>query len=117
MDRLGRSLQHLLETLGELNACGCDLYLQKQGLDTSTPSGKAMFQMLGVFAEFEREMIRERVTAGMARARAQGKRIGRPTVDESIERRILAARRKGLGMISIARSVGCGVSTVQRVIG
>src|SRR5271167_4683239 len=68
VDRLGRSLQDLVGFLGELNAAGCDLYLEKQAVDTSTPAGKAMFGMLGVFSEFERSMIVERVRAGMARA-------------------------------------------------
>ena len=66
VDRLGRSLTDLLDLLKELHAKDVDLYLHQQGLDTSTPAGRAMFQMLGVFAEFERSMIRERVKAGMA---------------------------------------------------
>ena len=69
VDRLGRSLQDLVGFLSELQALGCDLYLHRQALDTSTPSGRAMFQMCGVFAEFERGMIRERVNAGLARGR------------------------------------------------
>src|SRR4051812_39590939 len=72
VDRLGRSLLDLLGFLGELHAKKVDLYLHQQGLDTSTPGGRAMFQMLGVFAEFERSMIRERVLAGLARARHSG---------------------------------------------
>ena len=69
VDRLGRSLQDLLALLGELHALGIDLYLHQQGVDTTTPAGKAMFQMMGVFAEFERAIIRERVKAGLARAK------------------------------------------------
>ena len=69
VDRLGRSLQDLVGFLGEVHGAGVDLYLDRQGLDTSTPAGKAMFQMLGVFAEFERSMIVQRVRAGMAKAR------------------------------------------------
>jgi DNA invertase Pin-like site-specific DNA recombinase len=84
VDRLGRSLQDLVSFLGEVHGAGVDLYLDRQGLDTSTPAGKAMFQMLGVFAEFERAMIVQRVRAGIAKARAQGTRsgkaIGRPKV-------------------------------------
>ena len=76
VDRLGRSLQDLLGTLGELHAKGVGLYLHQQGLDTSTPAGKAMFQMMGVFAEFERAMIRERVMAGLKRAKANGTTSG-----------------------------------------
>jgi DNA invertase Pin-like site-specific DNA recombinase len=78
VDRLGRSLQDLIGFLSELHALGVDLMLHQQGLDTTTPAGKAMFQMMGVFAEFERAMIRERVKAGLERARAQGKTLGRP---------------------------------------
>jgi len=69
VDRLGRSLQDLVGFLSELHALGIDLFLHQQGLDTTTPAGKAMFQMMGVFAEFERSMIQERVRAGLARAR------------------------------------------------
>jgi DNA invertase Pin-like site-specific DNA recombinase len=78
VDRLGRSLTDLLELLRELHSKGVDLFLHQQGLDTSTPSGRAMFQMMGVFAEFERAMIRERVMSGQPRARGQGTRLGRP---------------------------------------
>src|SRR5215469_12936136 len=75
VDRLGRSLQHLVITLADLQAAGIDLYLRQQAVDTTTPSGRALFQMLGVFAEFERGMIRERVKAGVDRAKAAGKRL------------------------------------------
>jgi hypothetical protein len=78
VDRLGRSLQDLVGFLSELHALKIDLFLRQQGLDTTTPAGKAMFQMMGVFAEFERAMIQERVRAGLARARSEGKRLGRP---------------------------------------
>jgi len=78
VDRLGRSLQDLVGFLSELHALKIDLFLRQQGLDTTTPAGKAMFQMMGVFAEFERAMIAERVRAGLARARSEGKRLGRP---------------------------------------
>jgi DNA invertase Pin-like site-specific DNA recombinase len=77
VDRLGRSLQHLVGLLQELQALKCDLYLHQQAIDTTTPSGRAMFQMCGVFAEFEREMIRERVNAGLARAKDKAVRLGR----------------------------------------
>jgi DNA invertase Pin-like site-specific DNA recombinase len=86
--RLGRSLQDLIGFLSELHALGIDLFLHQQGLDATTPSGKAMFQMLGVFAEFERAMIQERVRAGLARARAEGKTLGRPQIPEKTERAV-----------------------------
>jgi DNA invertase Pin-like site-specific DNA recombinase len=84
VDRLGRSLQDLVSFLSELHALKIDLFLRQQGLDTTTPTGKAMFQMLGVFAEFERAMIAERVRAGLARARSEGKHIGRPSIREAL---------------------------------
>jgi DNA invertase Pin-like site-specific DNA recombinase len=121
VDRLGRSLQDLLHTLGELQAAGCDLYLHRQAIDTRTPSGRAMFQMLGVFAEFERAMIVDRVRSGIARAQAKGTKsgrpIGRPRVGVGVEREILALRRKGIGQLKIAKELGIGVSVVQRVVG
>jgi DNA invertase Pin-like site-specific DNA recombinase len=115
VDRLGRSLQHLLSFLGELKAKGVDLYLHQQGLDTGTPTGKALFQMLGVFSEFERAMIVERVHAGLRRAKAQGKRLGRPRVSAAIEQRIQRELTKGTGIRAVARKLGVGVGTVQRV--
>jgi DNA invertase Pin-like site-specific DNA recombinase len=85
VDRLGRSLQDLVGFLSELHALGINLFLHQQGLDTTTPAGKAMFQMMGVFAEFERAMIQERVRAGLARAKSEGKRLGRPTIPAKTE--------------------------------
>lgn len=114
VDRLGRSLQDLVAFMSELRAVGCDLYLHQQALDTSTPSGRAMFGMCGVFAEFERGMIRERVNAGLARARAQGKTLGRPKSDKGeAVRTALAAGGKGIR--KIAAEIGVGVSVVQRI--
>lgn len=116
VDRLGRSLQDLVAFLGDLHGCGVDLYLHQQGIDTTTPSGKAMFQMLGVFAEFERAMIRERVQAGLSRARQQGKRLGRPQTADRTATAILADLKTGdIGMCKIAAKHGVGVSVVQRL--
>jgi DNA invertase Pin-like site-specific DNA recombinase len=104
------------EVLSEIHAKKVDLYLHQQGLDTTTPAGKAMFQMMGVFAEFERAMIQERVKSGLARARAAGKKLGRPTIDPKTERAIRAALQTGkAGMIKIAARFGVGVGTVQRI--
>jgi DNA invertase Pin-like site-specific DNA recombinase len=116
VDRLGRSLQDLIGFLSELHAVGVDLYLHQQGIDTTTPAGKAMFQMMGVFAEFERSMIQERVRAGLNRARAQGKTLGRPKVAGKVEQAVLAARADGTGKRKIAKQLGIGVSTVTRII-
>jgi hypothetical protein len=77
--------------LSELHALRIDLFLHQQGLDTRTPAGKAMFQMMGVLAEFERAMIQERVRAGLARAKSEGKRLGRPPIAADVEKAIRAA--------------------------
>ena len=116
VDRLGRSLQDLVAFLGDLQASDVDLYLHQQGVDTTTPGGKALFQMMGVFAEFERAMMRDRIKAGLARARAQGKRLGRPPVSPEVEQAIRDARAEGKGMLKIARELGVGTATVQRVL-
>src|SRR3954453_12447617 len=116
VDRLGRSLQDLIGFLSELHATGRDLYLHQQAIDTSTPSGRAMFQMLGVFAEFERGMIRERVNAGLARAKAKGVKLGRPRIAPEVEKRIHGLRSERMGVLKIARTLGIGTSAVQRVI-
>ncbi len=116
VDRLGRSLQDLVAFLSELQASKVDLYLDRQGIDTTTPGGKALFQMMGVFAEFERAMIQERIHAGLARARREGKRLGRPKVGKKTERAILAARAEGKGINRIATDLSVGSSTVRRVI-
>ena len=117
VDRLGRSLQDLVAFLSELHALGIDLFLHQQGLDTRTPAGKAMFQMMGVFSEFERSMIRERVRAGLARARSEGKRLGRPSIAPELEQRIREAldRPGRPGVRKIAALFGVDPSTVQRI--
>ena len=116
VDRLGRSLQDLVSFLQELHGAGVDLYLHQQALDTTTPSGRAMFQMMGVFAEFERSMISERVKAGLARTKAKGTKLGRPTVSTEREAQILELRSQGMGMLAIGKELGVGTSTVQRVV-
>ena len=116
VDGLGRSLQDLVGFLSELQAKKVNLYLHKQGLDTGTPAGKMLFQMLGVFSEFERSMIVERVKAGLKRAKAQGKVLGRPRISPAVESQIISLRGTQLGMRAIARALGVGNCTVQRVI-
>lgn len=102
--------------LGEVRARGVGLYLHQQALDTSTPAGKAMFQMCGVFAEFERAMIVSRVKAGLKRARANGKTLGRPRIAAGTEAIIRKALAKGdKGILKIAAEFGVGSGTVQRI--
>lgn len=118
VDRLGRSLKDLVAFLEELHAKHVDLYLHQQGLDTSTPSGRAMFQMLSVFSEFERAMIRERVMAGLARARAEGTQLGRRRIEQADGKKVTAIRAmlaKRTGVRRIARELRVGVGTVIRI--
>jgi DNA invertase Pin-like site-specific DNA recombinase len=121
VDRLGRSLQDLVGFLSELHALKIDLFLRQQGLDTTTPAGKAMFQMMGVFAEFERSMIVERVRAGIARAKASGtksgKAFGRPRTPAALEKRIrdALATPGRPGFHKIAAQFGVATGTVQRI--
>ena len=115
VDRLGRSLQDLVGFLSELHALHIDLFLHQQGLDTTTPAGKAMFQMMGVFAEFERSMIQERVRAGLRRAKDDGKKLGRPRIAPQLEERILAALKAGETIRGVADKFDVNPSTVQRI--
>lgn len=110
--RLSRSLQHLVSLLSDLNAKGVDLYLHVQAIDTSTPSGRAMFQMLGVFAEFERAMISERVRAGLARST---KKAGRPSLPYEKKRRIERMLSGGTSINQTAKKLKVGIGTVHRI--
>ena len=115
VDRLGRSMQDLVAFLSDLQSHGADLYLHQQALDTTTPSGRALFGMLAVFAEFERAMIRDRVNAGLSRAKANGKRLGRPSLSGDMEEKVRALRKSGMGIVKVASTLGIGVSAVQRI--
>jgi DNA invertase Pin-like site-specific DNA recombinase len=115
VDRLGRSLQHLVSFLSEINARCVDLYLHTQGLDTSTPAGRALFGMLSVFSEFERAILVDRVKAGVNRAKAQGKHCGRPPLAPAKAEAIRKLLGTGMSLAQIAKKVGVGVATVHRV--
>lgn len=119
VDRMGRSLPDLIATMQELHGAKVDLFLHQQAIDTTTPAGRAMFGMMGVFAEFERSMIVARVKAGMDRAkaapRAGAKAIGRPKVTAATEAVIRAHLAAGTGKAKVAKLLGVGVSTVQRI--
>jgi DNA invertase Pin-like site-specific DNA recombinase len=115
IDRLGRSLIDLLGTIQTLEACGVDLYLDQQSIDTTTPAGKLMFQVCGAFAEFERSMIRQRVHAGLKRAVEQGKTLGRPKIESELEKRIRSQLRAGKGILKVAKELGVGTGTVHRI--
>ena len=113
--RLGRSLQDLVGLLGELQARNVGLYSHTQALDTTTPSGRMMFGMVSVFAEFERAMIRDRVLAGLARTRAKGTRLGRPPMSDQKVELIRAMLAAGTGIRETARRSKAGTASVLRV--
>lgn len=112
VDRLGRSLQHLVAFLGEINSKGVDIYLHTQGLDTSTPAGRAMFSMLSVFSEFERAILRDRIMAGLARS---DKKSGRPSLDADTDRRAQKLLTSGTSINATAKRLKIGVATVHRI--
>ena len=121
VDRLGRSLPDLIGTMQELHGASVDLFLHQQAIDTTTPAGRALFQMMGVFAEFERSMIQSRIMAGLARAKVSprpgAKPTGRPRVGSDVEAAIAARLATGEGIVKVAKALGVGVGTVQRVKG
>ena len=117
IDRLGRSLQNLVEILNELQALKIDLYFQQQGMDTSTPSGRMIFSVFGAIGEFERNLIRERVIAGQQRAKANGVKLGRPTkMNDGMRSAVKILREKGMGIKQISRVLQIGVGTVYSVM-
>ena len=117
IDRLGRSLQHLVEILNELQAMKIDLFFMQQGMDTTTPSGRMIFSVFGAIGEFERNLIRERVIAGQQRAKASGVHIGRPTkMNDGMRSAIKAMHENGMSIRQIAKSCKVGIGTVYSVI-
>jgi DNA invertase Pin-like site-specific DNA recombinase len=115
VDRLGRSTASVAAAMDELEAAGVAQFYFNESMDTSTAHGRAMLEMAAVFARLEREMIRERVRSGIARAKAAGRRLGRPSLGAAVESRIRELRAQGMGLHKIARTLGIGVSAVQRV--
>jgi DNA invertase Pin-like site-specific DNA recombinase len=115
VSRLGRSLTHLVRLLENFHAKGVNLYFHTQAIDTTTPAGTALFQMMGVFSQWERSMIQERVKAGLARAKAQGKKLGRPTVPPITIRKIQNLRASGLSLRAISKRTGVSVGKVHAV--
>ena len=113
LDRLGRSLIDLLDTLNELDAAAVALVLHQQAIDTTTPAGRMFFQVTGAFAEFERGMIRSRVIAGLERER--GVRLGRPRTGAKVEAAVRARLAAGDGIKKIAKAVGVGNGTVSHI--
>lgn len=117
IDRLGRSLQHLVTVVNDLQALGVGLYIHQQQLDTTTPSGKLCFSMFGAFAEFERNIIRQRVVAGLERAKKNGVKLGRPTnLNDSVKAAIVALRAQDHSIRHIAAQLRVGTGTVYKVL-
>ncbi len=117
IDRLGRSLQHLVEILNELQAMKIDLFFMQQGMDTTTPSGRMIFSVFGAIGEFERNLIRERVIAGQQRAKASGVHIGRPTkMNDGMRSAIKVMHANGMSIRQIAKSCKVGIGTVYSVL-
>lgn len=115
LDRLGRSLADLMSTLQELDGANVDLYLHQQAIDTTTPAGRLFFHITGAVAEFERGMLVARVKAGQARARKEGKRIGRPKLPYEVTQKIRIALGRGQGITKTARELGVGTATVANI--
>jgi DNA invertase Pin-like site-specific DNA recombinase len=117
IDRLGRSLQQLVETVNELQSLDVDLYVHKQAIDTSTPAGKLAFSVFGALAEYERELIRERVRVGLDRARRNGVKLGRPSnLNDSTRAAIVALRAKGVPVRKIASQLRVGTGSIYSVL-
>jgi DNA invertase Pin-like site-specific DNA recombinase len=116
LDRLARSVHHLLTIARELEALGIDLVVLDQQLDTSTPSGRLLFNVLGAISEFERDLIRDRVLAGLRRAKSQGRRLGRPQKHHVDTRRLRELLAAGLSGRAIGRQLGVHPMVVRRFV-
>jgi DNA invertase Pin-like site-specific DNA recombinase len=113
-DRFARSTQQLLAALEEFRELGIDFISYTENIDTSTPIGKALFTIVSAIAEFERDLIKERVRAGIARARAEGVALDRPALPKETIREMRALRRQGESIRSIADELGCSVGVVTK---
>ena len=118
IDRLGRSTKNLISVVEMLQELKVDLFFYREGIDTTTPTGKCVFTILGSVAELERNLIRERVVSGLDKARRNGVRLGRPTVmNDSMVTAVRLLREKGMTVRNIAAQLRCGVGTVYKLIG
>jgi DNA invertase Pin-like site-specific DNA recombinase len=117
IDRLGRSLQNLVEILNEMQSMKIDMFFLQQGIDTTTPSGRMIFSVFGAISEFERNLIRERVIAGLQTAKSKGVKLGRPSkMNDGMRSAIKLLREKGMGIKQISKQLQIGVGTVYSVI-
>ncbi|OCL24441.1 recombinase family protein [Gilliamella sp. wkB171] len=117
VSRLGRSLQHLVEFLNDVQSVNCHLYIHQSGLDTSTPSGRMMFQMVGVFSEFERSMISERVKLGLQRVKLDGKSLGRPKkINDVVKKEIINLVNNGWSLGKVANHLNLSRMSIHRIL-
>ena len=117
VSRLGRSLKTLVEFIDDIHEKNIDLYLHVNGIDTTTSAGRAMFSMIGILSQFEREIIRERINSGLARAKAEGKKLGRPTnFNEGMGQSVRLLRKQGMPIKQIAKNLEIGVGTVYKAL-
>lgn len=114
VSRLGRTLRGLVTVFDDLRQIGCDIFIDREAVDTTTSAGRMVFGMFSVIAAFERDLIIERTVDGMRRARAQGKQIGRPPAGEAVKTEVRALRAAGFSMDKIAHQLGVGKSVSQR---
>lgn len=117
IDRLGRSIQHLVGFMNEIQSLGADLYVHQQAIDTTTPAGRMIFGIFSFLAEFEREIIKERIIAGQKRAKSQGIKIGRPSkMNDAVRTSVRLLRENGKGIREISRTLGIGVGSVYSAL-
>ena len=115
VDRLGRSTQHLIATLNDIQGAGAELFIKQQQIDTATPAGKALFGMLSIFSELEAALIKERIHAGLAKAKAKGKKLGRPErhIPKSTQILMYRMNADGISMRKISRDLNLPYSAVR----
>jgi DNA invertase Pin-like site-specific DNA recombinase len=116
IDRLGRSTATVSTALADLTGAGTAIYSHREGLDGTTAYGRAMLNMASVFAELEHDLIRDRVWAGLARARAEGRRLGRPRIPDAVRARVVLLRAGGTSLRGTAQACGIALSTVQGIL-
>ena len=117
LDRLGRSIQDLISFMSEVQASGVDLYIHQQAINTATPAGRMVFGIFSSLAEYERELIRERINAGLSRAKAEGKKLGRPSnVNAETRDKVVQLRKEGMAIKKIAKELRIGLATTRKLL-
>ena len=117
IDRIGRSIQHLVSFMTEIQSMGVDLYVHQQSLDTTTSAGRMIFGIFSSLAEYERELMRERINAGLRRAKAQGTKLGRPSkMNDAVRTSVKMLREKGIGIKEISKKLEIGIGTIYSVL-